>query len=405
VRPLPARTTAVAGAAMALLALAPAAAAHAAPRAGATGARDRAFTSDYTFLDGVSCPAASFCMAVGAAVDTDNRLRTLAERWDGTAWHIVPTLNQGGPRDANELLSVSCASPASCMAVGDAQNGAVPLAEAWNGSAWSLLQTPVPPDGRDATLASVSCPASSSCVAAGSRNDHSGVPPATLIERWNGLRWTLVPSPNPSGSIASALWGISCASAAVCTAVGDFTVTNPNETTLVEQANGNTWTVVPSPGLPGRQTALYAVDCVSATVCKAAGAEYDNAGGNFVATPLTGRESGGTWHVSPAPYPAGTTYDLFGGVACVSAAACIATGSTMSSVAIRTLVESTSSGSWMIVASPNAPGTLSALEGISCVSADLCMAVGDNDNGSGQRLPLSEQWNGTAWAIVPAPNP
>lgn len=396
------RLSAVTGAIVALLAVA--VPGGSSVSAAASGARP--FTSGYTFLSGVSCPSPSFCMAVGASTDADRALRTLAERWNGRSWRIVPTLNQGGPRSGDELLSVSCPSATSCMAVGDALSGSVPVSEEWNGAAWSLLRTPFPQGGRDATLQSVSCPTASSCVAAGSSDNHSGLPPVTLIERWNGLRWALAASPNPPGAAVSALWAVNCLSPALCTAVGDSAGnSSASETTLVEQGNGNSWTVVPSPGVPNRQTALFAVNCVSASACTAAGAKYHATASNFTATPLIEHESKGTWHVSPAPYPAGTSYDQFGGLACTRATRCTATGSAQSSLAITTLVESESAGKWSIVTSPNAPGSLSALGSISCISSALCMAVGDNDNGTGLRLALSELWNGTAWTIIPTPNP
>ena len=371
--------------------------------AAATGAR--AVKSGYTALSSVSCTSPSFCMAVGEATGARHTLRALAERWDGKSWHIVPTPNQGGPRSGNQLWWVSCPSATSCMAVGDAHSASVPMSEEWNGTAWSLLRTPLPKEGRDATLQSVSCPTSSSCVAVGSSGDHSSSPPATLIEQWNGLRWALAASPNPSVSY-NALWGVDCPSPARCTAVGDSAGKTPgSETTLVEQENGNRWTVVRSPGVPHRWTTLTAIDCVSAPACTAVGATYHSTANNFTARPLIERESKGTWHVSPAPYPAHTSYDQLGGLACTTATRCMATGSSTSSSAVTTLAEAEKAGTWSIVPSPNAPGSLSAFGGISCVSPTLCLAVGDNDNGTGLRLPLSELWNGTVWKIISTPNP
>jgi hypothetical protein len=89
----------------------------------------------------------------------------------------------------------------------------------------------------------VSCTASSNCVAAGSRDDNSGITPATLIERWNGLRWALVPSPNPPRSL-SALSGISCVSASLCMAVGDNDNGSGQRLPLSEQWNGTAWTII-----------------------------------------------------------------------------------------------------------------------------------------------------------------
>jgi hypothetical protein len=371
---------------------------------GAGPAGAPAGTSGYTFLSAVSCPSPSFCMAVGVFTDSEGRGRALAERWNGTSWSIVPAANRGGPRSNDALWSVWCVSATRCSAVGDAFGASVPLAEEWNGSAWSLVPAPRPRGDLRATLRSVSCTTASSCFAAGSVNDNSGLPPATLIERWNGSRWTFVPSPNPNGAAVSNLWGISCASATTCTAVGDSAgSTSASETTLVESWNGTAWKIIASPGVPGRQTALFGVDCMSAGDCTAGGAIYDDSSG-FTATPLVETERNGSWQVTPIPHPAGS-YDQLGGVACISAARCTAVGSTESFIGIRTLVESGNAGTWSIVPSPDAPGPLSALGGISCSSATRCMAVGDNDPGTGVRLPFSALWNGKAWTIIPAPNP
>ena len=48
----------------------------------------------------------------------------------------------------------------------------------------------------------------------------------------------------------------------------------------------------------------------------------------------------------------------------------------------------------------------SVLAGVSCSSASACTAVGDDYYNRGpQDALLAEQWNGTTWAIQPAPIP
>jgi hypothetical protein len=279
----------------------------------------------------------------------------------------------------------------------------VPMAEEWNGTDWALAPAPLPHDGRDAALQSVSCAEPTSCVAAGSMDNHSGLPTKTLIERWNGLRWSIEPSPNPPGAIVSALWGISCPARGSCTAVGDSASTSTTETTLVERGSGSSWAIVPSPGVTGSQTMLDAIDCRSASGCTAVGTRYHDRSGT--ATPLAERESRGTWRVEATPYPPGTTYDPLAGVACPGVATCLAVGSARSPSAIATLAESRTGGAWAIVASPDAPGSLSAFGSISCASASDCLAVGDNDNDAGRRVTFSEFWNGEAWAILRTPDP
>jgi hypothetical protein len=86
-----------------------------------------------------------------------------------------------------------------------------PLAERWNGKHWALSPVSQPAQG---FLRAVSCPAIHTCVAVGN--------PGAIAERWNGTTWTPQPVPLPNGSTGGDLYGISCRSPNLCTAVGDF---------------------------------------------------------------------------------------------------------------------------------------------------------------------------------------
>jgi hypothetical protein len=75
-------------------------------------------------VNSVSCSAA-VCEAVGGT-----SLGTLAERWNGTRWHLQPAPSpSAGP---GQLAGIACTSARACIAVGTA-NGA-PLAEAYSRS-------------------------------------------------------------------------------------------------------------------------------------------------------------------------------------------------------------------------------------------------------------------------------
>ena len=68
--------------------------------------------ADDTNLYGVDCTSANSCMAVGTAVfpagfREPRPSQTVAERWDGTSWQLVPTPNPPGAFNST-LRDVSC---------------------------------------------------------------------------------------------------------------------------------------------------------------------------------------------------------------------------------------------------------------------------------------------------------
>jgi hypothetical protein len=67
----------------------------------------------------------------------------------------------------------------------------------------------------------------------------------TLTESWKRSAWSIVPSPDPSGSSQNELWGASCRRARHCIAVGYYNSGTVNQT-LVESWNGGAWSIVPS---------------------------------------------------------------------------------------------------------------------------------------------------------------
>ena len=63
----------------------------------------------------------------------------------------------------------------------------------------------------------------------------------TLAKAWNGTKWAIQKTPNPSGSHETLLSGVSCTGAAACEAVGSYT--NSGGKTLAEVWNGTKWAV------------------------------------------------------------------------------------------------------------------------------------------------------------------
>jgi hypothetical protein len=92
----------------------------------------------------------------------------------------------------------------------------------------------------------------------------------TLAERWNGHKWSIQHTLNPSRDPNKFLSAISCTSPAACTAVGYISGPIAWQATLVEHWNGSKWTVQHS-GDPGTDNDLSGVSCSSTGSCTAVG--------------------------------------------------------------------------------------------------------------------------------------
>ena len=265
-------------------------------------------------LSAVSCVSATSCMAVGRIGNNTATSKAYAESWNGKKWSVTPV---PGPK-GSWLFGVSCVSATFCQAVGWADNDTNALTERWNGQAWVRVANPLH-GSTLASLSSVSCVARDWCVAVGNYFDESAGYTRTLIERWNGKAWSLVGSPN-RGTVSSTLFGVSCASRTWCTAVGNSFVgsfSGPSHT-LIERWNGKAWIIVATPNpVPNDYQILRGVSCASAASCTAVGRSVNGT--------LVESWNGRFWALIPSPSKdLGNELD---GVDCASAASCQAVGS------------------------------------------------------------------------------
>jgi len=272
-------------------------------------------------VNDVSCTSSSDCIAVGGYRDEGGGKFTLAWRWNGNKWSILPTPHPSNVF-GNQLVSVSCTSGSACTAVGDAAKnsdevGAEPLAERWNGKRWSFQKTKNPPD--PGPLSDVSCTAGG-CVAVGSYIDGSGNT-LTFAEGWDGKSWSMQTTQNPGLGVDDMLSGVSCSTSA-CTAVGQYLSNGSGVVPLAERWNGSTWSVQQMPPPKGAKgNDLFDVSCTS-NACTAIGLYFDNKGN---APTLAEHWNGIKWSVQKTPNPAGYALSLFG-VSCTSSSACTAVG-------------------------------------------------------------------------------
>lgn len=303
-------------------------------------------------LGGITCATSSACFAVGSGGGalSPKKLPSFAQliaRRVGATWSVMAS-----PRLADSSLDgIACVDATNCMAVGGVgEPAASTLAEHWNGRSWSRLSTANPATGGNGDqLYGVSCATASECFAVGGGN--LGTSAAfPLIERWNGAAWSSVaPAPTPKHSYFTA---VSCLDAIECWAVGY----SPSHL-LVQRWNGRSWATAGGTGVAsGPALGLDAITCRTTATCWAGGESASSA-------PLLLRLEGGTWRaVAGAPGTGGAVSAL----ACASARDCWAVGSG---------AENFDGSSWLTASTAVPSVEISYLAGVSCPS-NSCVAVG-----------------------------
>ena len=323
-------------------------------------------------LEGVSCVSATNCIAVGDDVRNGS---TVVEQSSGQTWSIVDA-----PRGVGSH-GVSCVSASDCTAVSPPSQ--------WNGIDWSITPSSTPSDG---SLAAVSCVSAVACTAvglvgndAGGSNNGNATAGHTLVEHWNGATWLIIHAPNPSAG--GELNAVACVSPTDCMAVGNSFGSGGgrtnNKATLVEHWNGEKWSITPSPD----RGVLHAVSCVSVTDCIAVGA---TGGGTLIE-----RWNGQKWSVTHSLTASSGGGELSGvscvsATGCTAVGTSVDAPVSGTDVNV-TLVEHWNGKRWSIEHSPNPVGG-GALDAVSCVSATRCVAVGLSTGGGGRTLV--EQENG-----------
>jgi hypothetical protein len=216
------RTVAVLAGALALLTAASGGAASsaiAAPPSGWAAVRVPRMAGSVE-LTGVTAFGPSDAWAVGYVADGDS-IDTLILHWDGTRWRRMPSPNPSA--DRNWLVDVSGSSPSDVWAVGsywDEAHLRHTLAMRWDGYQWKVVPSP-DGAGNDNVLNGVSVLSPSEAWAVGSTLDAS-FSGRTLVERWDGTSWNIVPSPNPSEiGVGSNLLSVAAESSTDVWAVGD----------------------------------------------------------------------------------------------------------------------------------------------------------------------------------------
>jgi hypothetical protein len=253
-------------------------------------------------------------------------------------------------------------------AIGTFQASA-PLILSWNGRAWA--QAPAPDPGPfDDGLTGIAATSSSSAVAVGRHGMGTGAF-RTLVERWDGTRWAIEPSPNRGSS--AALNDVAVAGPNEAWAVG-WAVDGSRYTTLAMHRTGSAWSVTPTPDLGPDDAVLYGVAIDGAAVW----AVGWQANGDDV-TPIVERWDGTAWSTVTVPLSVGSA--AFSDVAARAGTVAIA-GRTMVEGHSHPLVVIGRGGTWREVPVDHAmpQGSLTA---VTVGPTGRVWAVGNQVEGNG----------------------
>jgi hypothetical protein len=299
-------------------------------------------------LFGVAATSETDAWAVGASFPA-TAVRTLVEHWDGTAWSVVPSPNVGS--EDNNLFGAAATSSTDAWAVGN----------------YTI-------DG--------------------------GSVGQTLIEHWNGVAWSVIPSPNV-GAGTNGLNGVSAISEHNAWAVGSYWNGNVAQS-LIEHWNGKAWSVVPSPNVGRGRNFLNAVSARSSTNAWAVGSHS----GRYETRALIEHWNGTAWHVKPSPNVGGN--NRLNGVVTISKYVVWAVGSYSAPAGGSTLIERWNPGlrAWSVVRSDNVGPGENDLFGVAATSSRNVWAVGRYQEFRSGYRTLIEHWDprSLSWSVTSSPS-
>jgi hypothetical protein len=212
----------------------------------------------------------------------------------------------------------------------------------------------------------------------------------TLIERWDGAFWAIVPSPNVPGSDVNELVAVDALSSTDAWAVGTA-YPDAYDTPLVEHWDGSTWDVVELP--VGYETDLEDVHALSADDVWVVGHWIGDDDFEF---PFTAHWDGAAWTVVTAPLgDLGPT--VLTGVSGAAPDDVWAVGFDYVHIdltPVQPVAEHWDGTAWTVVPTPT-PGTDDdTLRKVDALGTDDAWAVGNSLAGS-----FALRWDGSAWHL------
>jgi hypothetical protein len=127
-------------------------------------------------LNGVACESSKDCVGAGGWFDQHGTTHELADTWNGHAWTLSQLPTPRGIESAS-LNDASCFSANGCVAFGYWSKGphqVFTLADRWNGSSWSIVPTANQAGPLGSGFADGVCLPGGACIAAGGSGTSGG---------------------------------------------------------------------------------------------------------------------------------------------------------------------------------------------------------------------------------------
>jgi hypothetical protein len=316
-------------------------------------------------------------------------------------WHLVPSANHSYKNgEYDSLVAVASLSASDGWAVGSGSK--YPgnyfdhtLIERWDGVAWGHVHSPNTPD-TESYLNGVAAVAPDDVWAVGG-TDSIGPPYHALVEHWDGTSWSVFRTASAEGT----LYGVAATGPDDVWAVGTDGYPGPG---LIEHWEGITWTAT----YLSMNAVLRSVTAVGPGDVWAVGYQYNPADtdGDFT---LTMHFDGASWTEFPSPNPLKVHPQDQNWLTSVSAVgsddvwAVGRYGDHDGGPLDDTLVEHWDGVQWTQIASfdPGGSGEDDDLWAVAAVGFDDVWAVGTFGNSDPDLFALAEHWDGVSWTQVP----
>jgi hypothetical protein len=394
-----------------------------------TNARPALATDGVDGVPLISCVLATDCLGIeGASSISDGgpSVPTRVARWNGSAWKGVGVTLPKGTKSV-DLKAVSCRGAKSCLVVGDyytsksADADAHVLALSYNGTSLKPTPTvPLPKGTTQATLSGLSCVTAKYCVALGVAFGGTAAfgegGSLTIIETWDGAKWTLHTAAQSVGATAEVQpTVVSCATTAFCVLAGEatsFSSTSFSVRLSVASWNGKKLRAMKTAALSSADEPLpTAVSCATTSNCAVVGLDLGNITGNSAsAAAFAEIWNGKTWQLGKVTWPKGVVDSFTMGVSCYAAHSCEAVGVDGASTADNAPADAFAmsfngtAGTLQTVPAPS-KGDSTTFTDVSCLPWGSCVAIGETGKtgkaATGPLPVMTGVWNGKAWKLDP----
>ena len=334
-------------------------------------------------------------MAVAVVVSCLAVLGSAAAAVCGSSWSAVTS-----PPEFTHPRAIATVAPDDVWIVGSKARGSegIPTgAQHWDGTSWTLVPTPNGAIANSAENALNGADALSSNNVWAVGYSKAAGPYKTLVERWNGTQWGIVPSPNV-GTSHNVLVDVDALRSDLAWAVGYYRQGSLRRTLLLNW-NGTQWSTVPSPNPGTLSNALLDVAAIAPNDVWAIGYKSSGAGYRSLILHYNGMD----WEEVGAPPSLGTGDNVLTSISAVSSTDVWAAGYFVDGIQHKTLTLRYDGTTWHQVPSVNAAGGLATLQGINASSTTNAWAVGFEYQADRKRYVASTQhWNGTSWRAFPS---